>query len=117
MWRDWSQNGAINGAIALRESDFKAQISMTITKLRPTFTFDPAHLDTLRTIAPEASADGKINCDTLLEALGERLDAEGLDDESRDAEQLRPFLAGQARRAALGEPAGRGRAGDIDHAA
>jgi hypothetical protein len=80
--RDWSQNGAINGAIVLRESDFKEQISMTITKLRPTFSFDPARLDTLRAIAPEAGADGKINCDTLLEALGEHLE-----DEGRDAEQ------------------------------
>ena len=56
-------------AIALRESDFKERISMTITKLRPTFTFDPARLDTLRAIVPEASADGKINYDTLLEAM------------------------------------------------
>ena len=55
---------------------------MTITKLRPTFTFDLARLDTLRAIAPEAGADGKINCDTLLEALGEHLK-----DEGRDAEQ------------------------------
>ena len=43
---------------------------MTITKLRPTFTFDQDRLDALRALAPKAFAD-KINREALLEALGE----------------------------------------------
>jgi len=70
---------------------------MPITKLRPTFTFDQARLDALRAIAPEAFADGKINRDALLEALGEHLE-----DEGRDAEHFGLFWPGKrdARRLA-----------------
>ena len=50
---------------------------MTVTKLRPTFTFDQERLDALQTIAPEAFADGQINWDVLKEALGEHLEEEG----------------------------------------
>jgi len=42
---------------------------MTLTKLRPTFTFDQDRLDALKAIAPEAFADGKVNWDVLKEAL------------------------------------------------
>jgi adenine-specific DNA-methyltransferase len=49
---------------------------MAITKLRPTFTFDQERLDALKAIAPEAFADGKINWETLKEALGEHLEDE-----------------------------------------
>jgi adenine-specific DNA-methyltransferase len=49
---------------------------MTLTKLRPSFTFDQDRLDALRAIAPEAFADGKINWETLKEALGEHLEDE-----------------------------------------
>ena len=47
---------------------------MPIEKLRPTASFDPDRLAQLRAILPEAFADGKINWDTLREALGETLE-------------------------------------------
>lgn len=50
---------------------------MSIEKLRPTFTFTEDRLRELQSIVPEAFADGKINWDTLREALGEYLDEEG----------------------------------------
>ncbi len=56
---------------------------MTLPKLRPAFTFDQERLDALRAIAPEAFADGKVNWETLREALGDHLE-----DEGRDAEHL-----------------------------
>jgi adenine-specific DNA-methyltransferase len=70
---------------------------MTIAKIRPAFTFDQDRLDALRAIAPEACADGKINRDALLEALGEHLEEEG-----RDAEHFGLFWPGKraARRLA-----------------
>ena len=68
---------------------------MTIPKLRPTFTFDQERIEALKAIAPEAFADGKINWETLREALGEHLE-----DEGRDAEHFGLFWPGkrQARR-------------------
>ena len=68
---------------------------MTITKLRPTFTFDQERVDALKAIAPEAFADGKINWDVLHEALGDHLE-----DEGRDAEHFGLFWPGkrEARR-------------------
>ena len=76
---------------------------MTITKLRPTFTFDQERIDALRAIAPEAFADGKINWDVLHEALGDRLEEEG-----RDAEHFGLFWPGkrEARRLATLPSAG-----------
>jgi len=47
---------------------------MPIEKLRPTASFDPDRLAALRSILPETFADGKINWDTLREALRETLD-------------------------------------------
>ena len=52
---------------------------MTITNLRPTFTFDQDRFNALRPIAPAVVADGKINWDVLKEALGEQLEEEGRD--------------------------------------
>ena len=77
---------------------------MTITKLRPTFTFDQDRLDALAAIAPEAFADGKINREALLEALGEHLE-----DEGRDAEHFGLFWPGKrdARRLASQPSVGR----------
>lgn len=49
---------------------------MSIEKLRPAFTFTEDRLRELQAVAPEAFADGKINWDTLREALGEHLEAE-----------------------------------------
>jgi adenine-specific DNA-methyltransferase len=49
---------------------------MTIEKLRPSFTFTADRLTELAAIVPEAFADGKINWDTLREALGETLEDE-----------------------------------------
>jgi len=54
---------------------------MPIQRIRPTFTFDEDRLAQLRAIVPEAFADGKINWDTLREALGEHLEDEGPDTE------------------------------------
>lgn len=49
---------------------------MPISKLRPTFTFTEDRLRELQAVVPEAFADGKINWDTLREALGEALEDE-----------------------------------------
>lgn len=49
---------------------------MPIEKLRPSFTFDADRLAQLRTVVPEAFADGKIRWDVLREALGEHLEDE-----------------------------------------
>jgi len=70
---------------------------MTITKLRPTFTFDQERLDALAAFAPEAFADGKVNWDALKAALGEHLEEEG-----QDAEHFGLFWPGKraARRLA-----------------
>jgi adenine-specific DNA-methyltransferase len=49
---------------------------MTIQKLRPTFTLTEDRLRQLQQVVPEAFADGKINWETLREALGEVLEDE-----------------------------------------
>jgi adenine-specific DNA-methyltransferase len=49
---------------------------MPIEKLRPSFTFTEDRLNELQAVVPEAFADGKINWDTLREALGEYLEEE-----------------------------------------
>ena len=49
---------------------------MPISKLRPAFTFTEDRLRELQAVVPEAFADGKINWDTLREALGENLEDE-----------------------------------------
>ncbi|RMH43953.1 MAG: site-specific DNA-methyltransferase, partial [Gammaproteobacteria bacterium] len=50
-------------------------------KLRPSFTFTEDRLRELQAVVPEAFADGKINWDTLREALGEYLeDAEACEE-------------------------------------
>jgi adenine-specific DNA-methyltransferase len=74
---------------------------MTITKLRPTFTFDQDRLETLAAIAPEAFADGKVNWEALREALGDRVEDEGRDG-AGPAEHFGLFWPGkrQARRLA-----------------
>jgi adenine-specific DNA-methyltransferase len=49
---------------------------MTIQKLRPTFTLTEDRLRQLQQVVPEAFADGKINWETLRDALGEVLEDE-----------------------------------------
>ena len=49
---------------------------MPISKLRPSFTFTEDRLKELQAVVPEAFTDGKINWDTLREALGEHLEDE-----------------------------------------
>jgi len=49
---------------------------MSLSKLRPSFTFDSDRLRELAAVVPEAFADGQINWDTLREALGEHLEDE-----------------------------------------
>ncbi|HMM99686.1 MAG TPA: hypothetical protein PKC99_11805 [Anaerolineales bacterium] len=49
---------------------------MPIQKLRPTFTLTEDRLRELQAILPEAFADGRINWDTLREAIGETLEDE-----------------------------------------
>ena len=49
---------------------------MSIEKLRPSFTFTEDRLKELQAVVPEAFADGKINWDSLREALGESLEDE-----------------------------------------
>jgi len=57
---------------------------MTVTKLRPAFTFDQERINALRAIAPEAFADGKTNWDAL--PLHRRRQAGGV---QATAEELR----------------------------
>lgn len=47
---------------------------MSTEKLRPSFTFTEERLAELRAVVPEAFPDGKLDWDTLREALGEHLD-------------------------------------------
>jgi adenine-specific DNA-methyltransferase len=49
---------------------------MSLEKLRPTITFTEDRLKELAALVPEAFADGRINWDTLREALGETLEDE-----------------------------------------
>lgn len=49
---------------------------MPLSKLRPSFTLTEDRLRELQAVVPEAFADGKINWDTLREALGEHLEDE-----------------------------------------
>jgi hypothetical protein len=42
---------------------------MSIEKLHPSFTFTEDRLRELAAIVPEAFADGKFNCDILLEVF------------------------------------------------
>lgn len=49
---------------------------MPISKLRPSFTLTEDRLKELQAVIPEAFTDGKINWDTLREALGEALEDE-----------------------------------------
>ncbi|MFC1993115.1 site-specific DNA-methyltransferase [Chloroflexota bacterium] len=66
-------------------------------KLRPSFTFDKERMEQLKVIVPEAFADGKINWETLHEALGDYLE-----DENPQAEHFGLFWPGkrEARRLA-----------------
>lgn len=70
---------------------------MPIEKLRPSFTFNEDRIKELKKIAPEAFADGKINWETLREALGEYLE-----DDAEAQEHFGLFWPGkrQARRMA-----------------
>ena len=54
---------------------------MSIERIRPRFAFDEQRLEQLKQLAPEAVADGKINWETLKEALGEHLEGEETDTE------------------------------------
>ncbi len=70
---------------------------MPIEKLRPAFTFTEDRLAELRTVVPEAFADGAVSWEALREALGAYLE-----DEGRDAEHFGLTWPGkrQARRLA-----------------
>lgn len=59
-------------------------------RLKPSFVFDEERLNQLKQIVPEAFADGKINWDTLKEALGEYQEEEG-----QDAEHFGLFWPGK----------------------
>ncbi len=54
---------------------------MPIKKLTPSFTFTEDRLAELRAVVPEAFADGRINWETLREALGDYVEEEGQDAE------------------------------------
>jgi adenine-specific DNA-methyltransferase len=56
-------------------------LRMPIEKLRPHFAFDDQRIQLLKKIAPECFADGKINWETLKEALGNYTEEEGADAE------------------------------------
>lgn len=63
---------------------------MPIEKLKPSFHFEAERLEQLKQIAPEAFADGKINWETLQEALGGYLE-----DETYNAEHFGLFWPGK----------------------
>lgn len=54
---------------------------MSIERIKPTFHFEAARIEQLKQIAPEAFADGKINWETLQEALGTYLEEEDITSE------------------------------------
>ena len=62
---------------------------MPIEKLRPSFTFTEDRLDELQSAVPEAFADGRVNWDTLREALGDFLE-----EEDQNAEHFGLFWPG-----------------------
>ncbi len=70
---------------------------MTIAKLRPSFTFTEDRLAELRAVITEAFADGKVNWETLHEALGDYLE-----EDAASAEHFGLFWPGkrEARRLA-----------------
>lgn len=70
---------------------------MPIERLRPSFSFDEERIKKLKTIVPEAFADGKINWESLKDALGKYLE-----DESGEVEHFGLFWPGkkEARRIA-----------------
>lgn len=70
---------------------------MPIEKLRPGFVFDEQRIEQLKQIAPECFADGKINWETLKEALGNYTE-----DDDPDTEHFGLFWPGkkEARRLA-----------------
>jgi len=76
---------------------------MSLTKLRPSFTFTPERLEQLKQAVPEAFADGKVNWEALREIL-----AEHLEEEEEPAERFGLFWPGKrlARRAAATPPQG-----------
>jgi adenine-specific DNA-methyltransferase len=51
---------------------------MAIERIKPAFHFEAERIDQLKRIAPEAFADGKINWETLQEALGAYLEQEDI---------------------------------------
>lgn len=63
---------------------------MPVTKFRPSFTFTQDRLAQLQTFVPEAFADGKINWESLKQALGEFLE-----DENPQAEHFGLFWPGK----------------------
>lgn len=76
---------------------------MPVTKFRPSFTFTQDRLAQLQTLVPEAFADGKINWESLKQALGEFLE-----DENPQAEHFGLFWPGkrEAKRLATIPPCG-----------
>jgi adenine-specific DNA-methyltransferase len=70
---------------------------MSHERLKPSFTLDSERIEELKRLVPEAFADGKINWETLKEALGEHLE-----DEASEAEHFGLFWPGKrdARRMA-----------------
>lgn len=73
---------------------------MSYERLRPAFTFDAERLEQLKTIAPEAFADGAINWEALRTALGDHVE-----DEGADAEHFGLFWPGKrAARRRASEP-------------
>ena len=51
---------------------------MAIERIKPAFHFEAERIEQLKQIAPEAFADGKINWETLQEALGDYLEEEDI---------------------------------------
>lgn len=76
---------------------------MPIEKLRPSNIFDEQRLEQLKQIAPECFADGKINWDTLKEALGNYTE-----EENADAEHFGLFWPGKREARKLASTASRG---------
>lgn len=67
---------SLRGARQGDEAISSWKLIMPIQKLRPSFTLTEDRLKELQAVVPEAFADGRINWDTLREALGETLEDE-----------------------------------------
>src|SRR5690606_14459549 len=107
-----ARGGAIGARRRPHMNHVNPESGMTITKLRPSFTFTEDRLAELRSVVPEAFADGSVNWAVLKEALGEWTELEGEDAEhfgrSLHGKRVARWLAAKPSRGALAPAPGEG---------